>query len=175
MMHYMFFQLVATYWLEGTRPDVQGDTGRFDASQCKLLQAAFIKMQAGRWRSHRAGPAGVDRLVAFVVSRLVTAPDVGRQWHVPLAFQHAQGTALSRELQPEQVSRPSCHGSRDSRRKVKPRTGSGRFAGAHMCQHLLLAGDTFDQHLHPAAGLLVPQQAGWNDPGIIENHQVPGV
>ena len=130
-------------------------------------------MQTGRGRGHRPRLPGKDRLVALPVSRLVGAPDIRGQRHMAVGFQERKDRLV--EGQPEQVALAADPLRERAALQVYPRTRTWCLAGPDLGLGRMLSGGPLDEDLHPAAGVLFPENARRNDPGIVENQQVPGV
>lgn len=84
-VHVVIFNLVHPYRLEGARPHVQGDEGRFHALGTNFLQQRLVEVQAGGRRRHGARLLVVDGLVALLVGILVGTIDIGGSGMWPMA------------------------------------------------------------------------------------------
>ncbi len=73
--------------LEGAGSDMESDEGFCDAQILEPVEQGLIKMQAGGGRGHRAGIAGINRLIAVAVGRGRRAGDIRRQRDLAVLFQ----------------------------------------------------------------------------------------
>ncbi|MNO47024.1 hypothetical protein D3C76_373240 [compost metagenome] len=169
-MHVVVFDLVDPHRLEGARADVQGHEGPLHALGGNLLQQRLVEVQAGRGRCDRTGTLGVDGLVALTVGALVGAVDIGRQRHVPDAFEQWQHLFGEAQLEQRFVARD--HFGLATAIDENLRTHLGRLAGAHVGQYPVAVQHAFDQHFQLAAGGFLAEQARRDNPGIVEYHQV---
>ena len=56
--------------------------------------------------------------------------------------------------------------------KQQNTAGFGRLAGPYLGHGGVFTGDPFQQHFNLAAGDLAAEQPCWNDPGIVEHHEI---
>ena len=78
-MHAVFGNGVHAYRLEGPGTHVQRQPGDFDGTCGELPEQRIVEMQAGGRRSHGAGLAGKNGLVARFVVAAGGVGDVGWQ------------------------------------------------------------------------------------------------
>ena len=92
-----------------------------------------------------------------------------------VGLQNIQHTVPAGEFQPEQIIYTFNDLHDNIALKLQTAAGSRRFARPHVCQYLMPACDTFNQHFYLATGGLVAPQACRNYARIIKYQQVARV
>ena len=179
-MHVVIFNLLHPYRLEGARPHVQGDEGRFNPFGTNFLEQRLVEVQTRGRRRHGARLLVVDGLVALLVGVLVGTVDIGGQRHVAYGFQDLKHGAGVQEVDLEQGIVAGAHLCLHllpigAAIEDKAGAGLGRLGRADMGQHAVLVQDALHQHLQLAAAGLLAKHARRNDPGVVEHQQVARV
>ena len=179
---------------KGAGAHVQRDAGALHAARIERGQHAFVEMQRGGGRGHRAGHAREHGLVAALVVGVVGVGDVGRQRHVAVARHQLVRRFTRRAVQaqaeqlalfvgpaadeggvkpaatcrpPTMCSRPPSCGFLLTRRWATT-SWARAVAGLVGQQHAL------DQHFQLATAGLLAKQAGFDHLGVVEHQQVAG-
>ena len=66
--------------LKGARANMQCQPGEFGTQFRELGEQGLVEVQASRGRSHGAGMARKDRLIARLVLDFRIVRDIGREW-----------------------------------------------------------------------------------------------
>ncbi|VAL71188.1 Uncharacterised protein [Enterobacter kobei] len=93
-VHDVVFDAVHAHRLEGACTNVQRHERHLYALRAQFLQQRLIKVQARRWRRHRARLLAVDGLIQLAVGLFVRALNIRRQRHVADGVEDVEHRAL---------------------------------------------------------------------------------
>ena len=130
-------------------------------------------MQASRGSRHRAFFPGEDGLIARFVSVAGGTLNVGRQGQPAIAFQQFDDRAG--KAQAVELPFPAQHFDLQTVFQLQHATRLGRFACAHLREHLAVAGHTLNQHLDLAAAGLASEKTSVQHAGIVHHQQIAGL
>ena len=82
-MHLVGLNIFHPHRLEGPRPHMQGQSRPLYAGGVQTSKQSLIKMQACRWRRHRARRSGKHGLVAISVLVLRRMANIRGKWQLP--------------------------------------------------------------------------------------------
>ena len=178
-VHGVFSDVFGFDGLEGASAHMQSHAGGLHALRCQGVQYAFVKVQRGGGRCHRARGTRKHRLVALHVLFRIAVGDVGRQRHMAVLFH--QGVRLVAQLQVKQLA--VVVGPAAQQHGIKPTVAGTTcqehlaahqwlFAHLHVRHHLVAGQHTLDQQFEFAARCLLAKDARLHHLGVVEHQQV---
>lgn len=149
---------------------MQGDPGDADSHFAYGREQVLVEMQPGGGRRRRAAFTGIDRLVAQFVGRCRLALDIRRQRQAAMALEEPGRIAGK----PQAVELAGAPQDFDIEGVFEPQSTAGlrRLAGSHLGQDLAAVEQPFNEYFDLPPTVLVPQQAGMQDPAVIHHQQV---
>ena len=169
----MFQDVFLLHGTEGAKAHMEGDIAEPDAPALQPLQQLFCKMQASGGRGGGAGVTGIHCLIAFRVPQLLL--DIGRQGHLPQAFQDLQENAIPGKA--DQASprlQLFLHGSRQravAEAQLHALADPPPRADQALPEAVPPVGEQQDLADAPA-GEAFSHQAGRNHPGVVHHQAV---